>query len=71
MYFGCTTLAYYKTGLPDGLFSNQSPKFGTFWKPFEWEILISFIMVICFILWKFGICFAHLLYYPHFGILYQ
>jgi hypothetical protein len=28
-------------------------------------------VAICFILWPFGICCGHLLYYPHFGKLYQ
>jgi hypothetical protein len=28
--------------LPDGLVSNETSRFVTFWKPFEWKILISF-----------------------------
>jgi hypothetical protein len=32
-------------GLPDGLFSNQTPSFGTFWKPFERKIFKSFMTI--------------------------
>jgi hypothetical protein len=70
------TSAPRRAGLPDGLVSNQS--FGTFWKAFELEILISFV-TIWNSLWQFALfhvnmvpirC-GHLLYYPHFGILYR
>jgi hypothetical protein len=65
------------SGLPDGLFSNQPHQFlyilealwienfGIFY-----DHLIYFV-AICFILWQFGICCGHSLYYPHFGILYH
>jgi hypothetical protein len=42
--------------LPDGLFSNQTPSFGTFWKPFEWEFFFFYghlVYILC----------GHLLYY--------
>jgi hypothetical protein len=69
----------FRAGLPDGLFPNQTPSFGTFWKAFERIILISFMTIwytyfvaICFTLCPFGIlCCGHLIYYSHFGKLYQ
>jgi hypothetical protein len=33
------------SGLPDSLFSIQTPTFGTFWKAFERKILISFMTI--------------------------
>jgi hypothetical protein len=30
------------SGLPDGLFSNQNPYLGKFWRALEWYILWSF-----------------------------
>jgi hypothetical protein len=63
--------------LPDGLFLNQTPSFGTFWEDIEWKILISFI-TIWYSVWqfdlfygKFGIFYGHLLHYSHFGIMYR
>jgi hypothetical protein len=41
-------------GLPDGSFSNQTPSFGTFWKPLEWKMFIS-CMTICYTLWPFAL----------------
>jgi hypothetical protein len=29
----------FQAGLPDGLVSNQTPSFGTFWKALEWKNL--------------------------------
>jgi hypothetical protein len=64
--------------LPDGLFPNQIPSFGTFWKAYWKEILDYFydhwvyFVAICFIICQFGIFCGLLLYmyYPYFGILY-
>jgi hypothetical protein len=58
-----------------GLFSNQTPSFFTFWKPFEWKILTSFITT----LWPFALFYGNLVHvvaisythYPHYGTLYQ
>jgi hypothetical protein len=60
------------------LFSNQNPSFGTFWKPFERKISISFLLN-WNTLWPFDLfhgnlvhtCFGNSLKYPHFGILCQ
>jgi hypothetical protein len=51
-----------KAGLPDGLFSNQPPSFGTFWKAFEWKILISF-MTIWYTVWPFDLFYGNLVYF--------
>jgi hypothetical protein len=40
--FTCSACCFFNlwsSGLPDGLVSNPTPSFGTFWKAFEWEIL--------------------------------
>jgi hypothetical protein len=63
------------SGLPDGLVSNQTPSFGTFWKVFELEIFIYFItilgtlcgqlfyfMSIWYILWPIVLFYVHLVY---------
>jgi hypothetical protein len=61
-------------GLPDGLFSNQTHSFGTFWKAFKRKILKCF-MSIWYTLWPcdlfYGIFCVHLLRNAHFGILDQ
>jgi hypothetical protein len=63
--------------LPDGLFSNQNPSFGTFWMHFERKIFDTFydhlvhFVAICFIPWQLGILSGNSLKYPHFGILCQ
>jgi hypothetical protein len=69
--------ARWPPGLPDGLFPNQTPQFWYnlegLW-PDNFDIFHDhsvFFVAIYFILWPFGICCAHLLYYPHFGKLYQ
>jgi hypothetical protein len=41
-------------GLPDGLFSNKNTNLETFWRAFEWKMLLYF-MIIWNILWLFGI----------------
>jgi hypothetical protein len=42
------------SGLPDGLFSNQNPVLGKFWRTLEWKMLVYF-MTIWNILRPFGI----------------
>jgi hypothetical protein len=32
-------------GLPDGLFSNQNPNLGKFWRSLDWKMLINFIAI--------------------------
>jgi hypothetical protein len=44
-------------GLPDGLFSNQIPSFGTF----EWKILIAFT-TIWYNLWPFALFYGNLVF---------
>jgi hypothetical protein len=48
-------------GLPDGLFSNQTPTFGEFWKAFEWKMIISF-MTIWYTFWSFALFYGNLLH---------
>jgi hypothetical protein len=64
-------------GLPDGLFSNQKSKFGQILDGlpmedvgiFYWH-LVHFT-VFGYILWTFGIVRRNLVYFSHFGILYE
>jgi hypothetical protein len=65
------------SGLPDGLFSNQNPNFGQFWRALEWKML-TYFMAIWNILPIFGIFYNHLVHsvfiwyiFPRFGIMYQ
>jgi hypothetical protein len=32
-------------GLPDGLFSNQNPNLGKFWRVLQWQMLVYFMAV--------------------------
>jgi hypothetical protein len=66
-----------KSGLPDGLFSNQNPNLGKFWRVLLWKILLYF-MTIWPILRQLEILYGHLTYFvaiwyvfPRFGILDQ
>jgi hypothetical protein len=43
-----------RTGLPEGLFSYQSPNLGIFWRVCEWKMLVYFMMI-CNILRTHGI----------------
>jgi hypothetical protein len=50
--------------------------FGKFWKAWEWKIsfmtiLYTYVVLICFILWQFGIFSDNLFYFPHFGNLHE
>jgi hypothetical protein len=70
-------LSQSRTGLPDGLFSNQNPNLGIFGGAFDWKMLIYF-KAVWYILWSFGIFYDHLVHFvfiwyifSHFGIMYQ
>jgi hypothetical protein len=58
--------------LPDGLFSNQNPNLGKFWREdvgIFYGQLVHFT-VFCYILWTFGKVRGNLVYFTRFGILY-
>jgi hypothetical protein len=64
-------------GLPDGIFSNQKPNLGNFWRVLQWTML-AYFMDIWSILQPFGTLNGHLVYFaviwyisPRFGMLYQ
>jgi hypothetical protein len=50
--------------LPDGLFSNQNPNLGKFWRALDWKMLMYF-MAIWNIFWTFWI------FSDRFGIMHQ
>jgi hypothetical protein len=56
-----STVPLRQGGSTDGLFSNQTHRFGTFGKPFELNILIYF-MTIWYSLWPFAIFYCNLVY---------
>jgi hypothetical protein len=65
-----------RTGLPDGLFSNQQSQFG---KILEGLAMLVYFMTIwsilwpleIFYMWPFGIFCGNLVFFPRFGILDQ
>jgi hypothetical protein len=49
------------SGLPDGLFSTPPPRFGKFWRVYEWPFgklfgHLLYFKEICYILWTYNIC---------------
>jgi hypothetical protein len=47
-----------KAGLPDGIFSNQNPNLGKFWRVLQWKLLVY--------LCPFGILYSH---FPYFMVI--
>jgi hypothetical protein len=43
-----------QAGLPDGIFSNQNPNLGKFWRDFQLKVLVYF--------WPLGLIHSHLVY---------
>jgi hypothetical protein len=63
--------------LPDGIFSNQNPNLGKFWRDLQWKMLVYFTSIL-FILRPFGLLCGHSVYFmviwyilSRFGMLYQ
>jgi hypothetical protein len=63
--------------LPDGLFLNQTPSFGAFWKAFDLKIENNILWPFGLLrghwlyVWRIGIFCGHLLHNPHFGVFCQ
>jgi hypothetical protein len=57
---------YFTAGLPDGIFSNQNPYLGTFWRVLQWR---SWYILPAYGL--FCVFYGHFIYFSCFGMLYQ
>jgi hypothetical protein len=49
-------------GLPDGMFSNENPKLGKFWRVLQWKIL-AYFMSLWYILRLIGMFYCYLVYF--------
>jgi hypothetical protein len=64
-------------GLQDGIFSNQNYNLGKFSRVLQWKMLVYvmaqvvYFTAIWYILWKISALYGHLVYFSHFGMLYQ
>jgi hypothetical protein len=65
---------------------TKNTNLGTYWRALLWKMLVYFMEIwsmyftaTCYILWTFGLCtlrplvifYGHLVYFSHFGTLYQ
>jgi hypothetical protein len=51
-------------------FQTKPSNFGILWKALEFNFFIYF-MTVWYSMWLFALSSSHLLYFPHFGMLYQ
>jgi hypothetical protein len=58
-------------------FQTKNPNLGKFWRVLQGKMLVYFMailayfMAIWYILWPFGIFYVYLVYFYHFGMLYN
>jgi hypothetical protein len=62
----------WRTGLPDGLFSDQKSKFGYILVGLRLKnVYIGILWPFGIFLWRLGIFYDHLVHFSGFGIMYQ